>query len=51
MARLLATALGIAPSAVSVVKGLQGRTKIVEVAGLSLAEIESRLAPLVSRAS
>jgi uncharacterized protein YggU (UPF0235/DUF167 family) len=51
VARLLAAALGIAPSAVSVVKGLQGRTKIVEVAGLSLAEIQRRLAPIVSRAS
>jgi uncharacterized protein len=49
--RLLAKALGIAPSAISVVKGLQGRTKIVEIAGLSPAEIQSRLAPIVSRAS
>ena len=49
--RLLAKALGIAPSAISVVKGLQGRTKVVEIAGLSPAEIQSRLAPIVSRAS
>jgi uncharacterized protein len=49
--RLLAKALGIAPSAISVVKGLQGRTKIIEIAGLSPAEIQIRLAPIVSRAS
>ncbi|HZO39066.1 MAG TPA: DUF167 domain-containing protein [Methylomirabilota bacterium] len=49
--RLLAKALGIAPSAISVVKGLQGRTKIVEIADLSPAEIQSRLAPIVSSAS
>jgi uncharacterized protein YggU (UPF0235/DUF167 family) len=51
VARLLAEALGVAPSAIRVVKGVQGRTKIVEVAGLSLAEIQRRLAPMVSRAS
>jgi len=44
VARLLARALGVSPSSVSVVKGLQTREKIVEVAGLGAAEIRSRLA-------
>jgi uncharacterized protein YggU (UPF0235/DUF167 family) len=42
--RLLARALGVSPSSISVVKGLQAREKIVEVAGLGVAEIRSRLA-------
>lgn len=44
VARLLAQALGVSPSSISVVKGLQTREKIVEVAGLGAAEIRSRLA-------
>ncbi|PYN40850.1 MAG: DUF167 domain-containing protein, partial [Candidatus Rokuibacteriota bacterium] len=44
VARLLARALGVAPSSISVVHGLQGRTKIVEIAGLSAPEIQRRLA-------
>ena len=42
--RLLAAALGVAPSSVSVVSGLQGRNKIVEVTGLGAIEIQRRLA-------
>jgi uncharacterized protein YggU (UPF0235/DUF167 family) len=34
----------VSPSSISVVKGLQTREKIVEVAGLGPAEIRSRLA-------
>jgi uncharacterized protein len=44
VARLLARALGVSPSSISIVKGLQAREKIVEVAGLGAAEIRSRLA-------
>ena len=42
--RLLARALGVSPSSISVVKGRKAREKIVEVAGLGPAEIRSRLA-------
>jgi len=49
--RLLAKALGVAPSSISVVSGLQGRTKIVEVTGVSRAEIQGRLASILTRAS
>ena len=48
VARLLARALGVSPSSISVVKGLQTREKIVEVAGLGAAEIRSRLASVKS---
>ena len=44
VARLLARALGVSPSSISVVKGRQAREKIVEVAGLGASEIRSRLA-------
>jgi len=44
IARLLARALGVSPSSISVVKGRQAREKIVEVAGLGAAEIRRRLA-------
>jgi uncharacterized protein YggU (UPF0235/DUF167 family) len=44
VARLLARALGVSPSSISVLKGLQAREKIVEVAGLGAAEIRRRLA-------
>jgi len=49
--RLLARALGVAPSSISVVHGLQGKTKIVEIAGLSVPEIQRRLALILARAS
>jgi len=51
VAQLLARALDVPPSAVSVVKGLQGRSKIVEIAGLGRAEIQSRLSSMLTRAS
>jgi len=51
VAQLLARALDVPPSAVSVVKGLQGRAKIVEIAGLGRAEIQSRLSSILTRAS
>ena len=49
--RLLAKALGVPPSSINVVRGLQGRSKIVEVTGLGEAEIQSRLALIVRGAS
>ena len=42
--RLLAQALGVAPSAVSVVRGARGRDKVVRVEGLTSAQMRSRLA-------
>jgi uncharacterized protein YggU (UPF0235/DUF167 family) len=51
VARLLAGALGIAPSSIHVVSGLQGRTKIVEIVGLGLAEIRGRLSSIPESAS
>ena len=48
VARLLARALGVSQSSISVVKGRQAREKIVEVAGLGPAEIRSRLAGAMS---
>ena len=41
---LLARTLGVARSAVSVVRGVQGREKLVSIAGLGDAEVRSRLA-------
>jgi uncharacterized protein YggU (UPF0235/DUF167 family) len=41
----------VAPSSISVVHGLQGRTKIVEIAGLGAPEIQRRLALILARAS
>jgi len=49
--RLLATALGVPPSSVTVVSGLQGRNKIVEVTGLGEIEIQRRLAGIRRLAS
>lgn len=43
LVRLLAGALGIAPSRVRVVAGEASRRKLVEVEGLSLAEVKARL--------
>jgi uncharacterized protein YggU (UPF0235/DUF167 family) len=40
----LARVLGVSPSSIRVVKGLQAREKIVEIAGLDAREIRSRLA-------
>ena len=51
VARLLARALDVPPSSVSVVSGLHGRAKIVEIAGLGRAEIQSRLSSIIARAS
>ena len=42
--RLLARALGVAPSAVSVVRGERSRDKVVRVEGLAGTELRSRLA-------
>jgi uncharacterized protein YggU (UPF0235/DUF167 family) len=42
--RLLAEELGLAPRDVSVVAGHTSRDKLVEVTGLSLEEVERRLA-------
>ncbi len=41
---VLARALGVKPSAVSILHGERGRDKMVRVAGLSSADVESRLA-------
>ena len=41
---LLARALGLKPSAVSVVRGERGRDKLVRVASLTSGEVEQRLA-------
>lgn len=42
--RLLARALGLAPSAVSVVRGERGRDKMIRVRGLTAEALRSRLA-------
>ena len=42
--RLLARALGVAPSAVSVIRGERSRDKVVRVEGLTGAALRSRLA-------
>lgn len=46
LVKLLAKALGVAKSAVSVQRGAQSRTKILEIAGLSEDEAKSRLTDL-----
>jgi len=51
VARLLARALGVPPSTISIVSGLQGRAKIAEITGLARAEIQSRLALALTSAS
>ena len=43
LARFLGRTLGIAPSAVRVVRGLTGRSKLVAVAGLDAAAARERL--------
>ncbi len=47
--RLIARALGVAPSAVSVVRGERSRDKLVRVEGMTGAELHSRLAGRESR--
>ncbi|MBI2206148.1 MAG: DUF167 domain-containing protein [Candidatus Rokubacteria bacterium] len=47
VAALLARSLGVAPSAVTVVRGERGRDKVVRVTGLGASEIQARLARLV----
>ncbi|HMH48676.1 MAG TPA: DUF167 domain-containing protein [Candidatus Acidoferrum sp.] len=42
--RLLARALGVAPSAVSLVGGEHGRDKVVRIEGMTGVELHSRLA-------
>jgi uncharacterized protein (TIGR00251 family) len=42
--RLLARTLGLAPSAVRVVRGEHGRDKLVEILGVSADELRTRLA-------
>src|SRR5262245_27489652 len=48
---LLAEALDVAPSRVRVVRGAQGRDKLVRVSGLSRAELRARLAAVVPESS
>jgi uncharacterized protein (TIGR00251 family) len=45
LCRLLARALGVPPSSVSVVSGARGRRKGVKVAGLDARSVLGRLAP------
>ena len=45
LARFLGKALGVAPSAVRVVRGTTGRDKVVSVAGLDAATARERLSP------
>ncbi len=45
LARFLGKALGVAPSAVRVVRGATGRTKVVSVAGVDAATARERLSP------
>ena len=47
---LLARALGIAPSAVSVIRGERARDKVVRIAGVTDAELGARLAGRERRA-
>ena len=42
--RLLARVLGVAPSAVSIVRGGHGRDKVVRIAGVTDAAVRARLA-------
>jgi uncharacterized protein (TIGR00251 family) len=45
LARFLGKTLGVAPSAVRVVRGSTGRSKVVSVAGLDAATARERLSP------
>ena len=42
--RLLARSLGLAPSAVSVVRGERARDKVIQIRGLSPGDVRARLA-------
>ena len=44
VARLVAEALGVPPSAIEVVRGASGREKLLRVEGLSSAAVRERLA-------
>jgi uncharacterized protein YggU (UPF0235/DUF167 family) len=44
LARLLSAALDVSPASVRIVAGQRGRAKVVEIDGLDLREVESRLA-------
>jgi uncharacterized protein (TIGR00251 family) len=44
LARLLGRVLGVAPSAVSVVRGAAGRQKLIRVDGIGVVEARARLA-------
>jgi len=46
LSALLAEALGIAPSRVRVARGAHGRDKLVGISGLSMTEVQRRLATL-----
>jgi hypothetical protein len=46
--RLVARALGVAPSAIALVRGDRSRDKVVRVTGLSLADVRARLAAAVT---
>jgi uncharacterized protein (TIGR00251 family) len=46
--RLVARALGVAPSTVALVRGERSRDKVVRVAGMSLAAVRARLAATVT---
>ena len=50
VAAVLARALRVPPSAVTVVRGERGRDKIVRIAGLAQGEIEARVARLGEKA-
>jgi len=50
VAALLARVLGVPPSSIRVIRGLQARNKVVEIAGLGEAEIQSRLQSQAPRA-
>ena len=47
---LLAEALGVPPSSISVVRGARGRDKVVRIRGLDEATLRSRVASRVDRA-
>jgi hypothetical protein len=49
--RLLAEALGLPRTSISVVSGLHGRSKIVEIAGLGRVEMQRRLDTMLASAS
>jgi uncharacterized protein YggU (UPF0235/DUF167 family) len=44
LARLIGRVLGVAPSAVTLVRGASGRDKLLRVSGLRAAEVRARLA-------